>query len=259
VANGMLRSLGVEVETAVDGREALAILRIQRVDLVLMDCEMPVMDGFAATRTWRRDEPAGCHLPVVALTADATNTGRAACLSAGMDDYLAKPFSREALHAVLSHWLPAAVQELELEVEIASQQPNSVVRMPTSEPPATPAREEVLLDQNTLNALRVASQRGAKDLLGRVAERYLSDSGSLIASIERAIQAGDAVELARAAHAWRSYNGNVGAHALARLCRELENRGREGNLTGTGELLTQLHALRGRVRTALQEEIRRSA
>src|SRR5262249_3998824 len=111
---------------------------------------------------------------------------------------------------------------------------------------------EVLLDRNTLNALRALPRRGSKDMLSNIAERYLSDSRTLVKSIEGAIEAGQAAELARAAHAWRSYNGNVGAYALARLCRELEDRARQGNLTGVGELLSQLKVMHERVREELQ-------
>ena len=99
VATGILASLGLQAQTANDGRQALEMLRTGHFDAVLMDCEMPVMDGVSATAALRRREPEGTHVPVIALTADATAAGREACLAAGMDDYLAKPFRREALHA----------------------------------------------------------------------------------------------------------------------------------------------------------------
>ena len=106
VAEGMLAALGLGCDTAANGREALEKLARERFDAVLMDCEMPVMDGFSATRALREREAGAARLPVIALTADATPQGRAACLAAGMDDYLAKPFTREALHAMLARWLP---------------------------------------------------------------------------------------------------------------------------------------------------------
>ena len=95
-------------------------------------------------------------------------------------------------------------------------------------------------------------------MLSHIVERYLADSRDLVASIERAIEQGDAAELARTAHAWRSYNGNVGAHGLANLCRELEERARSGNVAATRELLGELRALYTRVREELQFEIRRA-
>ena len=108
VAEGMLAALGLQAATAADGRKALDMLAVDKFDVVLMDCQMPVMDGFSATAELRRREGTGNRMPVIALTANATHEGRDACLAAGMDDYLAKPFSRAALREVLARWLPAA-------------------------------------------------------------------------------------------------------------------------------------------------------
>jgi CheY-like chemotaxis protein len=232
VAVGMLSALGLEAETVDNGRQALIALSSLRFDLVLMDCEMPVMDGYAAAAEWRRREPPGTHVPIIALTADATNAGREACLSAGMDDHLAKPFTRAALEETLRRHLAAAR------------------RAPEHEP---------LLDRATLEALRALPRRGERDMLSHIAERYLTDSQPLVEAIERAARAGAAADLARAAHAWRSYNGNLGAHALARLCRELEERGRRGDIGNALELLAELHALHARVRQELELEMRKSA
>jgi signal transduction histidine kinase/ligand-binding sensor domain-containing protein/CheY-like chemotaxis protein/HPt (histidine-containing phosphotransfer) domain-containing protein len=240
VAEGMLTALGVGVETAADGRQALEMLAKERFDLVLMDCQMPVMDGFSATAELRRRESGGARTPVVALTADATSDGREKCLAAGMDAHLAKPFTRTALHSALSKWLSADFDD--------------VVAPPPSPSPVPP-----VLDRAALDALRALPRRGSKDMLSHVVELYLTDSRALVDSIERAIEAGQGAELARAAHAWRSYNGNVGAHALARLCRELEDRGRAGNLADARGLFAELRSLHERVREELQFEMRRSA
>lgn len=105
VAIGMLASLGLSVDEAVDGGQALEKLAASRYDAVLMDCQMPVMDGYATTTEWRRKEGDGQRTPIIALTADTTSEGREACFAAGMDDYLGKPFSRANLLACLSRWL----------------------------------------------------------------------------------------------------------------------------------------------------------
>jgi CheY-like chemotaxis protein len=97
----------LRVDTAHDGRHALEMLARTNYDIVLMDCRMPVMDGFAATTELRLREGEGRHTPVIALTADTTNAAREACFAAGMDDYLGKPFSRAALRAALARWVPA--------------------------------------------------------------------------------------------------------------------------------------------------------
>jgi signal transduction histidine kinase/ligand-binding sensor domain-containing protein/CheY-like chemotaxis protein len=236
VAHGMLTSLGLRVETAHDGQEALARLERERFDLVLMDCEMPVMDGLSAAVALRRREGDGPRTPIVALTADATGTGREACLAAGMDDYLTKPFSRDALHTTLAKWL--------VEGAVVADAPTG---------------DELLLDRATLDALRALPRSGPKDMLSHIGEIYLSDSTRLIEAIEQALRAGETTSLARAAHAWRSYNGNVGALALAGLCRELEGHAREGNLAAAAGTFAQLQALHGRVRDELRCEMRRSA
>jgi signal transduction histidine kinase/ligand-binding sensor domain-containing protein/DNA-binding response OmpR family regulator/HPt (histidine-containing phosphotransfer) domain-containing protein len=258
VAIGILRSLGLQVETANHGRQALDVLRTGHIDAVLMDCEMPVMDGFSATAAIRRGESAGTHIPIIALTADATAAGREACLAAGMDDYLAKPFRREALHAALARWLSGSTATGETS---GSREPQAQVarapgagRTQESAPPIEP-----ILDAATLDALRALPRRGAKDMLCHIGELYLADSRGLVESIEGSLNAGNSADLARAAHAWRSYNGNVGAHALARLCRELEDSARQGDFTSAREIYAQIGALHLRVRDELEFAMRRSA
>ena len=247
VADGMLSSLGLTVNTAGNGAEALERLRRESFDLVLMDCEMPVMDGFSATRELRREETLDRRLPVIALTADVTREGREACLAAGMDDHLGKPFTREALHALLRRWL----------------RPESAAAAEGASAPAAtsttidPAAE--LLDRGTLEALRALPVRGSQTMLSRVAATYLSDSERLLDAIERAVAAGQAADLARAAHAWRSSNGNVGALALMNLCRELETCARAGDLSSAQALLTQLRQVYAQVGEELRGELRRSA
>ena len=241
VAQGMLAALGVSVATACNGHEALTRLTLEPFDLVLMDCEMPVMDGLTATAALRSSEPLGRHVPVIALTADATAEGRAACLAAGMDDHLAKPFTREALRAVLGRWL-APVPE----------------RAQAGEPaPETAA--ELLLDRATLEALRSLPARGSEPMLERVASAYQADSQRLLDALAQAVESGERGPLARAAHAWRSCNGNVGALALVEVCRELERCARAGDMTAARELLERARALHMRVSEELQTELRRSA
>jgi signal transduction histidine kinase/ActR/RegA family two-component response regulator len=107
VARGMLEKLGCQVASASDGSEALDYLEGNEVDLVLMDCNMPNMDGYEATRRVRL-QPQLRHLPVVALTANVLTDERTRCVAAGMNDYLAKPFSRSALGQLLERWLPTS-------------------------------------------------------------------------------------------------------------------------------------------------------
>ena len=248
VAIGILASLGLQAQTANDGRQGLEMMQKQHFDVVLMDCEMPVMDGFSATAALRRREPDGTHIPVVALTADATAAGREACLAAGMDDYLAKPFRREALHAMLARWLGGKTRTE------PAEKPKTAAPATVSTPPGEP-----ILDGATLDALRALPRSGQKDMLEHIGELYLSDSRNLIASIEESLGTGNSADLARAAHAWRSYNGNVGALGLARLCRELEDTARQNNFAAAREIYAQIRALHARVRDELEFAMRRSA
>ncbi len=254
VAIGILESLGLRVETANDAQQALQVLQTQRFDAVLMDCEMPVMDGFSATLAVRRSEPAGRRIPIIALTADATAAGRDACLSAGMDDYLAKPFRREALHALLTRWLNVTASD---GAQGGLAKSGSLTAGAAAVKPAPP--DEPILDGATLAALRALPRNGAKDMLEHIGELYLLDSHRLVASIEDSLNSGNSRELAGAAHAWRSYNGNVGAHGLARLCRELEDAAQQTDFGTARGIYAQIKTLHVQVRDELEFAMRRTA
>lgn len=106
VAEGMLELLGCQVDVAENGREAVQYVRQTDYDLIFMDCHMPEMDGFSASKAIREGEVDGNHVPIIALTADVQKGVQEQCQAAGMDDYLSKPFSQDALQAVLVKWLP---------------------------------------------------------------------------------------------------------------------------------------------------------
>jgi HPt (histidine-containing phosphotransfer) domain-containing protein len=163
-----------------------------------------------------------------------------------MDDHLAKPFRREALRGILARWLAKSG-----EGSVASASARSAAL-------SAPANES-LLDGATLEALRALPRSGPKNMLTHIGELYLLDSRGLIASIEHSLDTGNGMELARAAHAWRSYNGNVGANGLAQLCRELEDAARAGSFEAARAIYTRIELLHRRVRDELQSEMRKSA
>jgi CheY-like chemotaxis protein len=105
VAVRMVEKLGYRADVAANGNEALRVLGEVRYDAVLMDCHMPEMDGFEATRAIRQGEPEGRHTPVIAMTANALSGDRERCLAAGMDDYITKPIKLHVIAAVLERWL----------------------------------------------------------------------------------------------------------------------------------------------------------
>jgi signal transduction histidine kinase/chemotaxis response regulator CheB len=234
VAAGMLESLGCEVWVADNGRAALESLEAQPCDLILMDCQMPVMDGFEATAEVRRLEclrGQGRPLPVVALTANALEGDRERCLAAGMSDYLAKPFTARSLADILARWVSGPAAE--------------------PESPAADTPDLAALDPAALDAVRALQRPGAPDLVARVVTLYLQNSERLVSDLQAAVDRGDAPVVRMAAHSLKSSSANVGAAYLSGLCKDLEGQAREGRLEGAaGAALAIARELR-RVAAAL--------
>jgi signal transduction histidine kinase/ligand-binding sensor domain-containing protein/CheY-like chemotaxis protein len=233
VAGELLATLGFSVSMANDGHEALSALRSRTFRLVFMDCQMPLLDGLEATRRIRRGEAGDPCVPVVALTADATATARAACLAAGMDRVLTKPITRAALAALVADLL--AQDPTQHEADAASTVDS------TAGPAAAMAdvsAERPLLDPQALELLR--SLPGGAAASERVLGLYASGSRELMARLESAVSRGDLEQAARAAHAWKSYHGNVGAWRLERLCRDLEEAAAAGAQERAARLVREL-------------------
>ena len=223
VATAMLATLGCEVVAVENGRDALERVHDDEFDLVFMDCQMPFMDGFEATSAIRAlavEEPGRKYVPVVALTAHALASDREACLAAGMDDYLAKPFSKGDLRAMVKKWVTQ------------QGRPNDGAARATEEKPDAP------LDETVLDSLRALD--GGPDLLVRIVETYLSSSDGLARALREAMEKGQPNGVAKAAHTLKSSSAQVGAHRVAALARELEGRGRAGSLDGVAELAESL-------------------
>jgi HPt (histidine-containing phosphotransfer) domain-containing protein len=165
---------------------------------------------------------------------------------AGMDDYLSKPFNREALKAVLARWLPG-INEAAVESDAMSDE--AILSLPS----------DTFLDPATLATLRALPGRGSGTLLTHVAQGYLDDAASLLERLERAEYAGNSQELARGAHAWYSCAGHIGALALMRILREIEARGHAGQLGEIRALLAQARELQSRIAEELATELRNSA
>jgi signal transduction histidine kinase len=225
VALAHLNGLGLDTSLAADGREAVEKVRQQHFDLVLMDCQMPVMDGYEATAHIRLlPGGAGRGLPIIALTANALHDDRQKCLDAGMDDFLTKPFTPIQLRATLSRWLPGAGQ-------VPAAAP--MLREPGASAPA-PINLQVLATLRELDATRGA------DLVRRVLQAFLETAPQGLAQVESASAAGDGAGLSRAAHALKSSAANAGAEALSSLYRRLEALGREARIDEARELLEQI-------------------
>ena len=202
VAREMLEALVIDVLTAESGAQALQMLADECVDAVLMDCEMPTLDGYETTsryREWERQH-ARPRTPVIALTANALRGDDARCFAAGMDHYLSKPFSVAQLQEVLGRCTAA---------DAAPQR--------ADEPAAAPALGDKALQQ----LAELGAARG-RDLLPRLVALYESSSTELREQLRDASRKGDLSGVSRTAHELKSSSGNVGAKRLVRICRELE-------------------------------------
>jgi len=210
----------------------------------LMDCQMPELDGLEATRMIRvQESQAGPkRLPIIALTANAFAQDREACLAAGMDDYLSKPFTLEQLQAVLARWLPPqtaaslSLTALTNDAPLASRAPE----IRAVQTPAPPLQYTSPLDPKSLDVLRALQQTGGSDVLGKVLRTYLRSAPPLLIALREAVTGGDAAAVRQAAHSLKSSSAQVGALVFSAHCKELEALGRANTLTNAPTVLAYL-------------------
>jgi CheY-like chemotaxis protein len=235
----LLEKYGHAVTVAGDGRQALAALDRDRFDLILMDVQMPEMDGFEATKHIRQRE--GGHLiPVVAMTAHAMKGDRERCLAAGMDDYVSKPVQRDELVRVLT-WAagracagadtPAQAKE---PVAVSEQTPP-----PVGLPPAVD------------RAAAIDRLGGDEELFAEVAAVFQSDAPKMLEEIRRAVSNGDAAWVKRSAHGLKGAAGYVGGKPAAEAAHALEMMGSSGDLSAAPRALETLNREIDRLTAAL--------
>jgi PAS domain S-box-containing protein len=216
VALLVLQKLGYRADVAADGREAVEAVERQPYDVILMDVQMPEMDGLEATRVIRERWPEGERRPrIIAMTAGATEDDRRATLEAGMDDFVSKPIRQEELAAALAR-------------------------------SAVPALDPDALD-------RLAETIGGPDALAELTRTFLDDSERLLSELRRSVEAGQVEEVRRHAHTLKSTAASFGATELSDLCRRLEALAQAGSLDGAGDLVQAIVARFAGVRTALEE------
>ncbi|TKB63009.1 MAG: response regulator [Nitrospira sp.] len=235
----MLQTLGCTVTVAQNGQEAVDQAKRAAYDLILMDCQMPEIDGFEATKVIREWETAGSRpaIPIIALTAHATPGDREQCLAAGMSDYIAKPFSMERLQAVLTAWLqPAPTPST---VNQPAPQPTMTL-VPST--PETAVEASLIVDVKAWKSITSLQKPGKEDMLAKILTLYLADSQQLVDTMHHGMAAGDATAVNQAAHSLKSRSAVLGALSLATLCQQFETLSRQGQLNEAEPLLNQLDA-----------------
>ena len=214
VALRLLERLGYGADVAWNGREALEALERRTYDVVLMDVQMPELDGLGASRRINERWPAESRPRIVAMTANALPEDREACFAAGMDDYVAKPIRSEALAEALKRVRP-------LDKRDAARSNAGGMSLDTA-------------------ALDTLTELGGDEFLTEVIDTFLADAPELLATLRLSLDAQDADELRRAAHTLKSNGSTLGAEEFAELCRELEHRAKDGRLDGAAELVDRV-------------------
>ncbi len=247
VGEAMLAKLGLAVAFAANGEEAVRLARTETFDLILMDCHMPVMDGYEAS-TAIRAHATTQRIPIIALTANVMEGNRERCLAAGMDDFLAKPYSLDQLQEVLRRWMGAA----------ATVATTDTAGQAGAVDAAQVGEGEAAIDRGFLEQFRELDPAGGLALADRILGVYLDTCGKSFTQIEEATAAGDGEVLRRAAHSLKSSSGNVGAKRLYALLREFEGLGRDGGIEAARARLDELRHAFARACAelrALREEI----
>ncbi len=247
VAVNMLEGLNCRVTVAGNGIEALAALERESFDLVLMDCQMPDLDGFATTAEIRRREAAAGRSPrpILALTANAMEGDRERCIEAGMDDYLSKPFTREALAAMLGRYLqPAATSG---KPAAAAPQAEAVAAGAGVDPAGQPP----VIDLQALKPIIALARPGRPSPLVKVISLYLDAWPEQNEKLRLAVATTDAEAMWKLAHALKSSSAIVGALGLASIFKHLEALGRSGTTAGANEAFAEIERLFPAIRQAL--------
>jgi CheY-like chemotaxis protein len=228
----MLRKMGYRADIAGDGTEVLQALERQPYDVILMDVQMPEMDGLETTRRICQMPTSENRPRIIAMTANAMLGDREVCLAAGMDDYISKPIRGKELQIALERW-----------GQRESAQPASA---PTQDSPLP------TIDWAVLDGLRALQEEGEPDFVRETIDLYLADASVLIEALRQAVAQGNAAELRHTAHTLKGNSNSLGAKQMAAVSLELEKIGRSGTIEGAKSLLVELECEFECVRQALQ-------
>jgi PAS domain S-box-containing protein len=247
VALGILKKLGLRADAVGDGSEAIRALETIPYDLVLMDVQMPLMDGLEATRLVRDPRSAVLHrgIPIIAMTAHAMQGDRERCLEAGMDDYVTKPISPVALAEALDRWLPRE-DLVPVALTSAVQAPTGPVA--SAPVPAAGSEAPVFDSAGMMDRLM-----GDQELARIVMDGFLEDAPRLIGALRSALDLADVAATIRGAHTIRGASATVGGEALRAVASEMEKAATAGDFNAVSARLPDLESELGRLRTAMSE------
>jgi len=206
VAVAMLSSVGYRVDTVVDGAAAVQAAAARPYDVILMDCQMPELSGYEATAAIRAHEGSGRHTPIIAMTAGARREDRERCSACGMDGYLAKPVTKDALLALVARYL--------------RDRPAMAGLLP---PAGTDSATEATIDPVVLDQLRVLGRAAETDFLGELVAQFVQDTGPLLVQLREALDADNAPAVGGIAHRIKGSAGQLGGRRLASSCARLEH------------------------------------
>jgi CheY-like chemotaxis protein/HPt (histidine-containing phosphotransfer) domain-containing protein len=233
VAANILLKLGYRADVAANGVEVLDALARQPYDVVLMDIQMPEMDGLEATRQIISRYPKATQPYIIAMTANAMQGDRDTCLAVGMQDYLSKPIRLQAL--------VNALQKVRL--------PSLPPRTPRPQPSDSP-----VLDRDVLAELKMIGGDGADQLMADLIDSYLADAPQLLTLLETALASDDLPQIRHAAHTLKSSSASLGATELAKLCKTIEKQAREGTISDKQQLLSATMTAYAAVKSAMETE-----
>ena len=236
VATGLLELLGCHVDSAENGRQAFEVSATGAYDLIFMDCQMPVMDGFTATARIRERERQthATRIPIIALTANAMAGDRDQCLAAGMDDYLSKPFSQDQMREMLSRWLSrTGTSPSQRDAGSASSEASPKSSTPRFE--TKQIESTGVVDYSAWDPIRMLKRPGHPDPLGKLLARYVEDSRKLVDQLRQAVASNDPATLHTVAHRLKSSSATLGAMTVAARCKELEALGRSHQIEGASD------------------------
>jgi len=234
VARGTLEKLGYKIDIVGNGVEAVAAWETGRYHMILMDCQMPVMDGYQATREIRSRERDSCRIPIIALTADAMKGAKQQCLDAGMDDYLTKPLDRTRLAETIDRYLTTA---------------NTHSRVPEDNGPAPEAANAAApVDWERFLALTEGDGVFAQELV----QLFIDSGDAALRDIRAALDCGDLAALGRAAHSFRGSSANIHAQPVSEAAARLEEAARAGAVDRISELELELRREADRTREFLR-------